>query len=104
MVNNIGYTTKTLSKVIGEINIFSTVEDLNSIGTISGNLGLGYIIFDADGTMAVCTNVRIEENPIYEFKTSSISGEVTVIENDEQYENLIPGQLFVDNREENKNG
>lgn len=104
MVNNIGYTTMTLPKTIGESIIFDTTEELNSIGTIAGNLGVGYILFDAEGTMSVCVKETMNVTPNYEFSIVSISGEVTVVETDEQFNNLLPGQLFVDNREGNNNG
>lgn len=106
MVNNIGYTTTKLTQTIGDMTTFGTTDTIATIGTISGNLGIGYILFDDLGTIAVCTSVDNTsfDNPIYSFKTSSVSGEVTIVTTDEEYENLIPGQLFVDDREENTNG
>lgn len=53
MVNNVGVTEKTLNTTIGT----ETSDILNEdITIISGELGLGFLLFDSAGTIGVITN------------------------------------------------
>lgn len=105
MVNNVGFSSETLfRKVISSTITLSTEQELDQISIVSGNLGLGFILFDAAGTMAVCTDFNTGNTPRYTFTVASLSGKVTIVTTNEQYQNLIEGQLFVDNRPGAQNG
>ena len=52
MVNNIGYTEKTLVTTIGLTTTDILSEDIT---IISGEIGLGFLLFDLSGTIAVIT-------------------------------------------------
>lgn len=77
MVNNLGTTEQTLPVTIGNTIEFGTEPSTDTIGIISGELGLGFELFDTVGTFAVCTLVKADEenNPVYVFTTKSISSE-----------------------------
>lgn len=78
MENNIGVTSVTLSRIIGDI---STITDGTAITAISGFVDVGFIVFDGDGTMGVCTAfTRSEEDdsPIYTFRTCTLNTEIDV--------------------------
>ena len=62
MSNNIGITTESLPRVIGQTIDFDTTGEWNSITMISGQLDLGAIIFDENGTMGVCSNFSRDDN------------------------------------------
>lgn len=80
MSNNIGITSETLPRVIGQTIDFDTTGEWNSITMISGQLDLGAIIFDNDGTMGVCSDFTRDENnnPIYTIKTTTINTQIDV--------------------------
>ena len=80
MVNNIGTTSTVLPIIIGEIKEFATSESIATIAISSGELGLGFLLFDSDGTMSVCTKITADEegNPSYTFTTSSISADAVI--------------------------
>lgn len=80
MNNNIGTTSYTLPRIIGNIMNFDDPLELASISVISGELSLGFLLFDNDGTMGVCTKITYdsENNPTYEFRTSTLNAEIDV--------------------------
>lgn len=81
MVNNIGTTEQTLPVTIGSTINF-TYSNVDTIGILSGELGLGFELFDSSGTFAICTSIEADEynNLIYTFTTKSLSSE-TYIQN-----------------------
>ena len=80
MSNNIGITSETLPRVIGQTIDFDTTGEWNAITMISGQLDLGAIIFDNDGTMGVCSDFTRDENnnPIYTIKTTTINTQIDI--------------------------
>ena len=56
MANNIGITTETLPRIIGQTIDFDTSGEWNSITMFSGQLDLGAIIFDEAGTWEYALN------------------------------------------------
>lgn len=80
MSNNIGITTEKLPRVIGQTMDFDTTGEWNSITMISGQLDLGAIIFDEDGTMGVCSGFIRDENnnPIYTIQTTTLNTQIDV--------------------------
>ena len=80
MSNNIGITSETLPRVIGQTMDFDTTGEWNSITMIYGQLDLGAIIFDNDGTMGVCSEFTRDENnnPIYTIKTTTLNTQIDV--------------------------
>ena len=80
MANNIGVTTKILPRVIGETIDFDTTDEWSSVTMITGDLDLGAIIFDSDGTMGVCSKFSRDDsqNPIYTIRTSTINTQIDI--------------------------
>jgi hypothetical protein len=80
MANNIGITTETLPRVIGQTMDFDTTGEWSSITMITGQLDLGAILFDEDGTMGVCSSFTRDENenPIYTIKTMTLDNQIDV--------------------------
>lgn len=80
MSNNIGITTESLPRVIGQTIDFDTTGEWNSITMISGQLDLGAIIFDENGTMGVCSNFTRDDNnnPIYTIRTTTIDTQIDI--------------------------
>ena len=80
MVNNIGVTTIKLPRVIGATVQFDTTDEWSSVNMITGDLDLGAIIFDEDGTMGVCSafSRNDEQNPIYTIRTSTINTQIDI--------------------------
>lgn len=77
MANNIGTINSTLPRVIGNS---ITITDGSLITTVSGYADIGFIAFDNDGTMGVCTSFTRDENdePIYTFRTCSLNTEIDI--------------------------
>ena len=77
MSNNIGTLGVTLSKTIGDT---TAVTDSNLLTAMSGFIDVGFIAFDDDGTMGVCTSFTRDEsgNPTYIFRTCSVNTEVDI--------------------------
>ena len=78
-MNNIGLINSTVkfSRTIGQtINVTNP----SLINSISGSMDVGFIAFDVDGTMAVCTSFTRDQqdNPIYTFKTTSLNTEIDI--------------------------
>lgn len=80
MSNNIGITSETLPRVIGQTIDFDTTGEWNSITMISGQLDLGAIIFDENGTMGVCSNFTRDDsnNPIYTIRTTTLNTQIDI--------------------------
>mgnify|MGYP001851193221 CR=1 FL=1 len=80
MANNIGITTENLPRTIGQTMDFDTTGEWNSITMISGQLDLGAIIFDENGTMGVCSGFTRDENnnPIYTIRTMTLDTQIDV--------------------------
>lgn len=77
MANNIGTISTLLPRVIGET---VTVTNGNLITAVSGYADTGFIAFDNDGTMGVCTSFTRDQNdePVYVFRTCSLNTEIDV--------------------------
>ena len=77
MANNIGTISSTLSRTIGNTTI---ITNGNLINAISGFVDVGFIGFDNDGTMGVCTSFTrdLQDNPTYVFKTCSLNTEIDI--------------------------
>lgn len=80
MANNIGVTTIKLPRVIGNTVDFDTTDEWTSVTMITGELDLGCIVFDNDGTMGVCSGFRRDSNnnPIYTIRTSTLNNEIDI--------------------------
>lgn len=80
MANNIGITTETLPRIIGQTVDFDTTGEWNSITMFSGQLDLGAIIFDETGTMGVCSSFTRDDdnNPIYTVRTTTLDTQIDV--------------------------
>lgn len=80
MSNNIGITTENLPRVIGQTMDFDTTGEWNSITMISGQLDLGAIIFDENGTMGVCSDFTRDDsnNPIYTIRTVTLDNQIDI--------------------------
>ena len=80
MANNIGVTTKKLPRTIGETIDFDTTDEWTSVTMITGELDLGCMVFDGDGTMGVCSGFRRDDNnnPIYTIRTSTLNTEIDI--------------------------
>ena len=77
MANNIGTVSTTLSRTIGQT---TTITDATQITAVSGFADVGFIAFDNDGTMGVCTSFTrdAQDTPTYVFRTCSINTEIDV--------------------------
>lgn len=80
MANNVGITSEKLPRTIGDTMEFDTTSELTSITLITGEMDLGCMIFDEDGTMGVCTGFRRDSNnnPIYTIQTTTLNTEIDV--------------------------
>lgn len=80
MANNIGITTESLPRVIGQTMDFDTTGEWSSITMFSGQLDLGAIIFDEKGTMGVCAGFSRDENsnPIYTIRTTTLNTQIDI--------------------------
>lgn len=77
MVNNIGVTSTTLSRTI---NANTTITDASTITAISGYVDVGFMVFDNDGTMGICTSFTRDQddNPSYIFRTCTLNTEIDI--------------------------
>lgn len=77
MANNIGTVSATLSRTIG--NTIS-ITNPTQITAVSGYADVGFIGFDSDGTMGVCTSFTRDQggNPTYIFRTCSLNTEIDI--------------------------
>lgn len=80
MANNIGVTNIKLPRTIGDTIDFDTTDEYSSVTMITGDLDLGAIIFDDDGTMGVCSKFSRDDsqNPIYTIRTSTINTQIDI--------------------------
>lgn len=79
MSNNIGVVGSTVKfpRVIGgTLNI----TDPSVLTAVSGEVDLGFMAFDSDGTMGICTAFTRDQggNPTYTFRTSSLNTEIDI--------------------------
>ena len=77
MSKNIGVSSTKLPRVIGET---LNITDPSVLSAVSGEVDKGFIAFDNDGTMGVCTAFERDDNgnPTYTFRTSSLNTEIDV--------------------------
>ena len=77
MSNNIGVTSTTLSRTIGNT---TTINGAGTITALSGYIDVGFMVFDDDGTMGICTSFTrdVNEQPVYVFRTCSLNTEIDV--------------------------
>ena len=77
MSNNIGITSTTLSRTIGNN---TTINGASTITTLSGYVDIGFMVFDNDGTMGICTSFTRDQNdqPVYVFRTCSLNTEIDI--------------------------
>lgn len=77
MSNNIGVISSQLPRVIGGT---LNVTDPSVLNAISGEVDLGFIAFDSNGTMGVCTAFTRDQggNPTYTFRTSSLDTQIDI--------------------------
>ena len=76
MVNNVGKTSKKLDTELGRQTTYDTGDEIE---IISGELGLGFLVFDPDGTVGVITNFINENN--FMVTTHAISIDIEKILN-----------------------
>ena len=76
-MNNIGTISISLPRTIGNT---LTVTDGNSINAISGFVDVGFIAFDNNGSMGVCTAFSrdSQDNPTYVFRTCSLDTDIDI--------------------------
>ena len=77
MANNIGTVSSLLSRTIGNT---TTITNPALITAVSGFADVGFIAFDNNGTMGVCTSFTRDanDNPTYIFRTCSLDTEIDV--------------------------
>ena len=78
MANNIGtISTTKLSRTIGDT---TTITDASQLVAVSGFVDVGFMGFDEDGTMGVCTSFTRDQqdNPTYIFRTCSLNTEIDI--------------------------
>ena len=77
MANNIGVTSATLSRTIGNT---ITVTDPSTVNAISGYVDVGFLVFDGNGTMGICTSFTrdSQDNPSYVFRTCSLDTDIDI--------------------------
>ena len=82
MVNNIGSTTETLARVIGNTISVTDPLNLNKISMIAGQLDTGAIITDEDGTIGVVVSYTTDANNklVYTIRTTSVNTEIDIQE------------------------
>lgn len=77
MANNIGVTSTTLSRTIGNS---TTITDASTITAITGYVDVGFMVFDNSGTVGICTSFTrdSQDNPSYVFRTCSLNTEIDI--------------------------
>ena len=77
MANNVGTISTLLSRTIGNT---TTITDGSVLTAVSGYTDVGFIAFDNNGTMGVCTSFTRDQqgNPTYVFRTCSLNTEIDV--------------------------
>jgi len=77
MANNVGVTSTSLSRTIGNT---TTITDVSTITMLTGYADVGCMLFDSTGTMGVCTSFTrdLQDNPSYVFRTCSLNTEIDI--------------------------
>lgn len=77
MANNIGTISVSLSRTIG--NTIS-ITNASQITILSGYADVGFIAFDNNGTMGVCTSFTRDQGgtPTYVFRTCSLDTDIDI--------------------------
>lgn len=77
MANNIGTIGSALSRTIGDS---TTITDATVIKALSGFIDVGFMGFDNDGTLGVCTSFTRDDQgkPTYVFRTCSLDTDIDV--------------------------
>jgi len=79
MSNNIGVLSSPTKfpRTIGET---LNITDPSVLNAVSGEVDIGFMAFDTDGTLGVCTAFTRDQggNPTYTFRTSSLNTEIDV--------------------------
>jgi len=77
MANNIGTVSTTLSRTIGNT---TTITNASLITAVSGFADVGFIAFDNNGTVGICTSFTrdAQDNPTYIFRTCSLNTEIDI--------------------------
>lgn len=77
MANNIGTIGSALSRTIGDS---TTITDATVIHALSGFIDVGFMGFDNDGTLGVCTSFTRDDQdkPIYVFRTCSLDTNIDI--------------------------
>ena len=80
MNNNVGVISEPI-RLLRTIGGTLDITDPSLINSITGEIDIGFIAFDSDGTMGVCTNFSRDENgnPIFTFRTMSLNTEIDII-------------------------
>lgn len=73
MINNIGSTTLTLSTTIGGTTIATDPINLSTIAMIAGELAVGAIITDTNGTIATVISYSLDSNQNYVYTLKTLS-------------------------------
>ena len=77
-MNNVALlSTQKLSRTIGND---TTITGTSDITVLSGNIDVGVLLFDSDGTMGVCTASTRNENdiPVYTIRTATLDTAIDV--------------------------
>ena len=76
-MNNIGTCSIRFPRTIGDV---LTITNPSVLNAITGEVDLGFMAFDNDGTLGICTafNRDANDNPIYTFRTSSLDNQIDV--------------------------
>lgn len=80
-MNNIGLISNIkLPRQVGDTVEINETFELSNIIVISGTIDLGFMIFDENGTMGVCTEYIRDLNgyPVYTFRTTTLNTEIDI--------------------------
>ena len=77
MSNNIGVTNTLLSRTIGDS---TTINGASTITAVSGFIDVGFMVFDTNGTVGICTSFTYDANdqPVYVFRTCTLNTEIDI--------------------------
>ena len=77
MSNNVGWITEKLPRTIGEEITITSPDKFN---IISGEPDVGFIVYDDDGTIGICSQFTRDEsgNPSYKIKITSLNTEIDI--------------------------
>ena len=78
MNNNVGMINIELIRQVGQ-DTPVVLSDNVYINVMSGQLGIGFFVYDKNGTMAICTDIStINEQLTYTFKTVTLNTEIDI--------------------------